>query len=181
MNIRPSTGADREAIARVHLDAFGAGEGPVIADLVTDMMQDETAKPMVSLVAEVGSGLAGHVLFTAVSLDGPRESPVASILAPLGVVQASQRQGLGSRLVDRGLEILMDGGVDLVFVLGHPDYYPRFGFQPAGALGFDAPYPIAEKNAAAWMVRALTPGATDRFAGTVRCAAVLDRPEHWQE
>jgi putative acetyltransferase len=102
-------------------------------------------------------------------------------LAPLGVLQASQLQGVGSLLVNRGLELLIEQGVDLVFVLGHPAYYPRFGFEPAGRFGFEAPYPIPEKNAEAWMVKALKSGALELFAGTVACAAVLNRPEHWRE
>jgi predicted N-acetyltransferase YhbS len=145
------------------------------------LLRDETAVPYLSIVAESGGGLTGHVLFTAARLDSPGESPVASILAPLGVLQAFQRQGVGSLLVNRGFELLVDQGVDLVFVLGHPTYYPRFGFEPAGLVGFEAPYPIPEKNAEAWMVKALRSGALERFAGTVECASVLNRPEHWRE
>ncbi len=150
-------------------------------DLVGDLLRDRTAEPSLSIVADSGGRLTGHVLFTAARLDSPGGSPAASILAPLGVLQAFQRQGVGGLLVHRGLQLLVERGVDLVFVLGHPSYYPRFGFQPAGPLGLEAPYPIAEKDAAAWMVKALGPGAIDRFGGSVRCAAALDRPEHWIE
>ena len=125
--------------------------------------------------------VVADVFAAAVRLGGAGESPVASILAPLGVLRAFQRQGVGSLLVDRGLGMLVDQGVDLVFVLGHPSYYPRFGFQPAGRAGFAAPYPIAAENAAAWMVKELRPGAADRFAGTVECASALNQPEHWRE
>ena len=72
-------------------------------------------------------------------------------------------------------------GTGLVFVLGHPGYYPRFGFEPAGRLGFKAPYPIPDEAAEAWMVQELSPGFIGRVSGTVRCCEVLDRPEHWQE
>lgn len=181
MEIRPSTDSDLQAISQVHLDAFGPVEGPEIVNLVSELLRDETAVPSVSIVAESGGRLTGHVLFTAARLDLPGASPVASTLAPLGVLQAFQRQGVGSLLVNRGLEILVDQGVDLVFVLGHPNYYPRFGFRPAGLVGFEAPYPIPEKNAAAWMVKALRLGAADRFEGTVECASALNRPEYWRE
>lgn len=181
MEIRPSAVSDLQAISQVHLDAFGPVEGPEIVDLVSGLLRDETAVPYLSIVAESGGRLTGHVLFTAARLDLPAEGPVARILAPLGILQEFQRQGIGGLLVNRGLGILVDQGVDLVFVLGHPTYYPRFGFQPAGLVGFEAPYPIPEKNAAAWMVKALRPGAADRFAGTVECASVLNRPELWRE
>ncbi len=181
MELRLSADSDLPAISRVHLDAFGPEEGPEIVDLVSALLSDETAVPYLSIVAESGGELTGHVLFTAARLDSRGKSPVASILAPLGVLQAFQLQGVGRLLVNRGLELLVDQGVDLVFVLGHPTYYPRFGFEPAGRFGFEAPYPIPEKNAEAWMVRALKPGALERPAGTVACAAVLNRPEHWRE
>ncbi len=181
MELRLSADSDLPAISRIHLDAFGPAEGREIADLVGALLSDETAVPYLSIVAESGGELTGHVLFTAARLDSSSESPVASILAPLGVLQAFQLQGVGRLLVSRGLELLIDRGVDLVFVLGHPTYYQRFGFEPAGRFGFEAPYPIPEKNAEAWMVKALTSGALRRFTGTVECAAVLNRPEHWRE
>jgi putative acetyltransferase len=71
--------------------------------------------------------------------------------------------------------------VELVFVLGHPDYYPRHGFVPAGVLGFEATYAIEEKNAGAWMVQELRPGVIGAVNGRIVCADVLDRPEHWRE
>lgn len=173
--------SDLPAISRVHRDAFGLADGPEIVDLVTDLLEDETAQPYLSLVAETEDMLAGHVLFTAARVDSANETAEANLLAPLGVVREFQGQGVGGRLVNAGLALLEDRTVDLVFVLGHPSYYPRFGFQPAGVLGFEAPYPIPEQNAAAWMVRALSSGLVRRFAGTVVCASALDRPEYWRE
>ena len=77
--------------------------------------------------------------------------------------------------------MLKDMGSELVFVLGHPEYYPRFGFRPAGVLGLSAPYPILEKNADAWMVLALCEGVIGNVRGTVRCAHSLDKEEYWVE
>jgi len=181
LRIRLSADSDLQAISQVHRNAFGPVEGPEIVDLVRGLLRDETAVPYLSIVAESDGTLAGHILFTAARIDLPGESPVASILAPLGIVQGFQRQGVGDLLVNKGLGLLVDQRVDLVFVLGHPSYYPRFGFHPAGDVGFEAPYPIPERNAAAWMVKALRPGAADQFGGTVECASVLNRPEYWRE
>ena len=69
----------------------------------------------------------------------------------------------------------------LVFVLGHPEYYPRFGFTPAGRLGFGAPYPIPDELAGAWMVQALRSGVIGIISGKVICADALNKPEHWRE
>ncbi|MDJ0783552.1 MAG: hypothetical protein QNJ22_16365 [Desulfosarcinaceae bacterium] len=71
-------------------------------------------------------------------------------------------------------------GVALVFVLGHPDDYPRCGFRPGGAVGFDAPYAIAQENTAAWMVQDLSGGVLGRIAGKVRCARAIDAPAYWR-
>ena len=76
---------------------------------------------------------------------------------------------------------MSESGVELVFVLGHPEYYPRHGFTPAGALGFEAPYPIPDEHAEAWMVQELRPGVIGSVCGRVICADMLNKPEHWHE
>ena len=179
--IRRSTHSDREAIYRVHRDAFGAEEGPEIVDLVRGLLEDETARPYLSLVAESDRGVVGHVLFTAVRVRSLRCDPSARILAPLAVAREFQRRGAGELLTREGLMQLGECGVELVFVLGHPSYYPRFGFQPAGVLGFEAPYPIPNENADAWMVKELEPGAIQRSQGRVECSSVLSDSKHWIE
>ena len=68
-----------------------------------------------------------------------------------------------------------------MFVLGHPEYYPRYGFVSAGKLGFEATYPIPEKVADAWMVQELQPGIIGKIKGKVLCAKALDAPEYWRE
>jgi putative acetyltransferase len=77
--------------------------------------------------------------------------------------------------------MLAESGVDLVFVLGHPEYYPRHGFVQARKHGFDAPYPILEKNSDAWMVQALREGVLDRISGRVICSDTFNEPEYWSE
>jgi predicted N-acetyltransferase YhbS len=181
LNIRPSTHSDREALCRVHRDAFGAGEGPEIADLVSGLLEDETARPYLSLVAESDRGVVGHVLFTAVRVHSLGCDPSARILAPLAVAQGFQRQGVGGLLTREGLKQLDECGVELVFVLGHPSYYPRFGFQPAGVLGLEAPYPISDENVDAWMVKELKIGVIQRTQGRVECSSVLSHPKYWIE
>ena len=90
-------------------------------------------------------------------------------------------EGVGGLLIREGLKRLSEAGVDLVFVLGHPGYYPKHGFQTAGVLGFEAPYPIPEKDAGAWMVQELRSGVIGRVSGTVQCCDVLNQPQHWRE
>jgi hypothetical protein len=181
LDIRISTEADRSDIEKIHTKAFGEAEGPEIVELVNGLFDDSTATPFLSLVAVENEHLVGHILFTkSVLMDA--DTPVSiRLLAPLAVLPEAQAQGVGRKLIKEGLNQLRDAGVDLVFVLGHPDYYTRCGFMPAGVLGFEAPYPIPDEHAGAWMVQALKDGVIGRFKGKVRCAVVLDQPQHWRE
>ncbi len=181
MEVRSSTQADRDAIRGIHRDAFGDRQGDAIAALTDALLDAPAAQPLLSLLAEEPQRPLGHILFTAVELQPQAVGVTARILAPLGVAQAFQGGGVGGALIQLGLSRLAAAGVDLVFVLGHPSYYPRFGFQPAGALGLEAPRPILPQQADAWMVRALRPGLLGHVQGRVRCAAPLDQPQHWRE
>ncbi len=172
--IRKATPQDLAAVLDVERRAFGGDDE---ADLVAALMGDRSARPVLSLLAFKGDAAVGHVLFTAVTVSGADPAPAAAILAPLAVVPEAQGRGIGTRLVERGLAELSRSGVALVFVLGHPGYYPRFGFEPAGRLGLQAPYPIAPENADAWMVRALREDVTGSARGQIACADTLARPE----
>jgi predicted N-acetyltransferase YhbS len=177
--IRSATFDDRDPILAVHRDAFGDEEGEASAALVAEMLDDPTAKPIHSFVAEQACEIIAHVLFTAVRIE-PSDVP-AQIIAPLAVSPDHQQSGLGTKLVNEALTQLESQGVELIFVLGYPKYYSRFGFAPAGVQGFDAPYPILPKNADAWMVKELQPGAIENSQGTVRCCKALDQPQYWQK
>lgn len=181
MKIRQSTEADRVKIENVHIKAFGEQKGPEIADLVNGLLDDQTAIPILSLVAVENDKVIGHILFTKVQIAHTSESVTAQILAPLAVIPRFQGKGVGSKLIQEGLNQLKQSGVELVFVLGHPDYYPRSGFIPAGILGYQAPYHIPEEHADAWMVQELRSGVIGRVKGKILCSEVLNQPEHWRE
>ena len=160
IQIREASNAELDDVLSVERAAFGGEEE---AELVRALLNDKSALPLLSLLAWDGNRAVGHILFTAARLSVPKESaPInlsVSLLAPLAVIPEMQKQGIGAQLIKAGLQRLSQSGVDLVFVLGHPAYYPRHGFRPAGALGLDAPYPILEKNADAWMVQSPRPMA----------------------
>ncbi len=85
-------------------------------------------------------------------------------------------------LIKEGLKRLKEMGSKLVFVLGHIEYYPKFGFiTDAEALGFPAPYPIPVEYKDAWMIQSLGESEVSEFKGKVICADKLDKPEHWRE
>ncbi|MCU7892946.1 MAG: N-acetyltransferase [Candidatus Thiodiazotropha sp. (ex Ustalcina ferruginea)] len=180
MKIRHSTESDCTAISDIHMSAFGKEQGHEIVDLVNSLLDDATAEPLLSLVAESAGRLVGHILFTQAKVQSDKEVS-ARILAPLAVTYDFQGAGVGGALVREGLNQLAESGVDLVFVLGHPGYYPKFGFQTAGVLGYEAPYPILSEHADAWMVQALKAGVIGTIEGKVQCSDILNQPQYWQE
>ena len=161
VTIRPERPADRQAVHRVNREAFG---GETEARLVEALRASPAFIPELSLVAVRGPEIVGHILFTHVRVTESDVSQSALALAPMAVLPALQNQGIGSALVRRGLEVARRLGHHVVIVLGHPRYYPRFGFQPAGPLGirsrFDAP-------PEAFMVLGLQPGALEGVRGLV--------------
>jgi putative acetyltransferase len=177
MRITEASIVDLPAVLEVERAAF-AGDEEVVT-LVSDLMEDPTALPLLSLVAWDGDEAIGHALFTAVSVVGSLGDLTASILAPLAVVPAHQRAGVGALLIETGADMLTAARIDLVFVLGHPSYYTRHGFEPAFPRELAAPYPISPEEA--WMVRELKAGVLGSVRGTVFCAEAMMKPEYWRE
>jgi len=124
--VRLEEPGDESQIRTVNELAF---ESPVEANLVDKLRR--TCTDALSLVAEDGGQIVGHILFTLVVLEQPEKIIRGMGLAPMAVLPAHQHQGIGSEIVKHGLEILRESGCSFVIVLGHPEYYPRFGFVPA--------------------------------------------------
>ncbi len=158
MPIRAEKKGDREAVRAVNLAAF---ETPSEADLVDALRQQ--AQPLISLVAEENGEVVGHIMFSPVSLSDHPGFRVMG-LAPMAVAPLQQGQGTGSALVRAGLDQCRQLDVAAVVVLGHPEYYPRFGFSPASQFGIDSEYDVAEE---VFMAMELQTDALNGKAGRV--------------
>jgi putative acetyltransferase len=123
---------DADDVREVILKAFGQ---PAEANIVDRLRANCPKTKMLSLVARHVEAVVGHILFSPAAIKGQAGTVVGMGLAPLAVLPERQRQGIGSLLVRRGLNMLKEIGCPFVIVLGHPDYYPRFGFEPASAHG----------------------------------------------
>src|SRR5215469_18213652 len=135
MQIVTATPGRYPAIAELNHGAFGSdGEGTLIARLRHDGLV------LVERVALVAGELVGHILFSRLALEIDGRGVRSAALAPMAVRPDRQRQGIGSCLVQDGLAELRPIGCEAVIVLGHPTYYPRFGFSPAFAEKLNAPF-----------------------------------------
>ena len=161
--VRRERDGDADAIRQVNVAAFGQPEEARIVDAIRSAGQS-----LLSLVAEDDSALVGHSLFTAVTIEMP-EAASAEMgrwagLAPMAVAPHRQRHGIGSALVDAGLDECRALGIEAIVVLGHPAFYPRFGFRPASTFGLRCEFPVPDE---VFMALELVPGVLRDRAGLV--------------
>jgi putative acetyltransferase len=157
--VRKEETKDLAAVHTLNACAFGS---PAEANLVDTLRKQ--ANPVVSLVAEDNQTIVGHIMFSPVSLSGHPELKIMG-LAPMAVKPTHQNKGIGTALVHAGLEHCRDLGYGAVVVLGHPGYYPRFGFAPSTHFGIDCEYEAPEE---AFMLVELQPGYLRGKSGTIK-------------
>ena len=160
MIIREEQSGDLAAIRRVILEAF---DGPAEADLVEKLRAN--GKFRLSLVAELDGQVVGHILFTVVAIEDADPCPRTLGLAPLAVLSEFQRKGVGSALMHSSLERCREMGHDAIVVVGHSEYYPKFGFLPASRYGLHCEYDVPED---VFMALELQSGALQGIRGLVR-------------
>lgn len=159
MLIRPETEQDHQQVHTINEQAFGSSAE---ADLVDALR--EQASPIVSLVAEENGEVLGHILFSPMTMPGIEDLNMMG-LAPMAVTPERQKSGIGSSLVDAGLARCRELELDGIVVLGHPEYYPRFGFSPASGFGIRSDYEVPDE---VFMAMELAPGALANVSGVVQ-------------
>jgi len=162
--IREEAPGDYDAVRALNRTAFG---GDAEALLVDGLRCDGAV--VASLVAVEADAIVGHILFSDLPIETGRSTLHAVSLAPMAVMPEVQRQGIGSALVRRGLELCRERGKRIVVVLGHPEYYPRFGFSALLAQRLRGPY-----SGRAWMALELVPASLEGVTGTVRYPRAFD-------
>jgi putative acetyltransferase len=166
--IRPECPEDIDAIFEVNLQAFGQdGE----ARLVNALRADGDYNQELSLVAVFGDRIIGHILFPPITIVSDTAETPALALAPLAVHQDFQCLGIGAALIEEGLKECQRLGHLIVIVVGHPTYYPKFGFTRARDFGILAPFPCPDE---AFMALPLRSGALDGISGIVRYPLAFD-------
>lgn len=142
--IRQENPGDYSGIRETNLMAFDTGENE--ANLVELIRESEQFVLELSLVAVKDDGeVIGHILFSIIHLVTKQGTVPALGLAPMAVRPDYQNSGIGSDLVSKGLRACKASGYNHIFVLGHPNFYPRFGFSPASQFGIDSPFPVPDE------------------------------------
>ena len=159
LKIRHEISEDDAAIRQVNEEAFGQKEEAEIVEKLRNR-----GVVTLSLVAVQDDSIIGHIAFSPVKVESERSTFEAITLAPMAVLPAYQNKGIGSQLVRAGLEECRNLGHEVVFVLGHPDYYPRFGFVLAKPKDIGCEFEVPDE---AWMVLELREGTLAGRRGTV--------------
>ena len=161
--LRPEASGDERAIRMVHELAFA----PSAAEAQLVGLLREAGKADVSLVAEQNAEIVGHILFSKVTIESAPPDCLALGLAPLGVLPEFQNKCIGSKLVREGLKVCAATNCDVVVVLGHPAYYPRFGFSRASDFRLINEFGVDEP----FMALELTKGMLEQVSGLVKYAS----------
>jgi putative acetyltransferase len=160
MIIREETAEDISGIREVNKAAFETDGEADIVDLLR-----EKKKFIFSLVAEIDEQIVGHILFTPASIVYKDDNFDAAGLAPMAVLPGYQKSGIGKALVNKGLELLRDTVYDVIIVLGHPEYYPKFGFELASKYGIIYEHEVPDE---AFMVLELKEGVLKHIQGIAK-------------
>ncbi len=164
IQFRSETDDDKTAVYDINAAAFPTETEARLVDALR-----ESASEYISQVAVEDQNVVGHIMFTPVTLE-PFEDLRLMGLAPMAVAPSLQRGGIGSELVKTGLLRCTESAVGAVAVLGHSQYYPRFGFRPASQWGIKSEYEVPEE---VFMMMELSPGYLQGYQGTIRYDAAF--------
>jgi putative acetyltransferase len=160
MLIRLEQETDRQQIRTINTRAFDTSAEANLVDILR-----RSGVPLISLVAEENGQLIGHILFSPITLQGQTDAPAIAGLGPMAVLPDWQGQGVGGHLVTAGLKYCSEAGYDAVVVLGHPEYYPRFGFVPASRFNIKSEYEVPDE---VFMLKELKPATLTGIEGIIQ-------------
>jgi putative acetyltransferase len=161
IRIRQEIEEDYKRVYEINEMAFGQENE---SKLIEKIRKGPNFVPELSLVAEKDNTIVGHILFSKIKIVGESEYETL-MLAPLAVVPELQKQGIGGKLIKKGIENAIELGFESIIVVGHKDYYPKFGFQKASKWGIQSSIEVPDE---AFMAIELTEKALENRAGVVQ-------------
>lgn len=162
VEIRPEYPNEYPVVYNVNFKAFNQQYEP---NLVKAIRKSANYIPELSLVAVINNTVVGHIMFSAITIEMDDGNVPVLGLAPVAVLPDYQNRRIGSELIEHGLKECKRLGFKIVVLVGHPNYYPRFGFVPARSHGLEAPFEVPDE---AFMVLELSPRALMNIKGTVK-------------
>ena len=176
MDIRLAQETDLDSILKVIETAFSDEENKVIINLVQELSREVTSPSIKSLVAEVDNQVIGYVSFSPIFLKSDSRMS-GYILAPLAVSPEHQKKGVGSNLINAGIDMLTKDGVGVLLVYGDPAYYGRFGFREEIGRSFVPPYTLQYPFGWTGMMLNDTPVPEEPIQ--FECVSALSKPDLW--
>lgn len=176
MHVRKATSLDRDAIREIYLSAFPDGEKELVLKVAIDLLSENRTPQTIALVAEIDGAIVGHTAFSPVKIDNNADLQ-GYILAPLAVMPAYQKQGIGTALIENGIQTLAKMDVNILFVYGDPEYYGRFGFRTENAEKFLPHYQL--QYPFGWQAIILDEFAIENANSRITCVDSLNVPKLW--
>lgn len=178
MIIRSAEPEDKDLIRQIYLLAFDLNERELVSDLAIKLLDMNSNPGHLNLVSEINDELVGHISFSPV-YDLNEEKALGAILAPLAVLPEHQNCGVGTGLVESGLQILRDRNIDIVFVYGDPAYYSKFGFGKEITENFRPPFPLQYPHG--WQALAMRQRSESGalVKKQLKCVSALCKKELW--
>lgn len=168
ITIRHETAKDYPGIAKVNDLAFGR---KAESKLIETLRNENAFIPELSIITEVDKNIVGHILFFPAKITNEKETHNTLTLAPMSVLPEFHKQSIGKLLVIYGLQTARNLGHKSVVVLGHPSYYPKFGFEPASTWNITSPFPAPDE---AFMAIELERGCLEPVSGKVSFPSAFD-------
>jgi len=176
MHIRTATSLDRDDILETYLCTFPEGEKDIVSKIAIDLLFESTTPQTISLVAEDDNAVIGHVAFSPVIIDSD-DNLKGYILAPLAVIPDYQKQKIGAKLVEKGIQTLLKMKANILFVYGDPEYYGRFGFSTNVAEKFIPQHKLEYPSG--WQAIILNQFSIKNSTSNLVCVASLNDPKLW--
>lgn len=163
-----------ELFAKVFSDSEGQSEGLIIGNLVDDLLNSTDSSDLYCFVANENEQIIGSIVFSRLTFENGAN---AFLLSPVAIDSDRQGEGIGQDLINFGLGVLKENGVELALTYGSPRYYAKTGFSPVAENIIKAPLPLSQPEG--WLAQSLNGDEIDPIAGNSQCVNAMNKPEIW--
>lgn len=164
----------KQVFTKVFSDSDGQSEGLIIGNLVDDLLINTDSNDLYCFVANENKQIIGSIIFSRLTFENGAN---AFLLSPVAIDSDRQGEGIGQDLINFGLGVLKENGVELALTYGSPRYYAKTGFSPVAENTIKAPLPLSQPEG--WLAQSLNGDEIDPIAGNSQCVNAMNKPEIW--